>query len=81
MEEPRWYTVMQKVCDHEGCDRGIDTGYALHRTSPKGKGQPFVGLCSEHYTGKPNPVAQVIEDANHARTEHTNGTHNRTSHR
>jgi hypothetical protein len=57
---------MQRVCDYEGCERGIDTGHALHRVSPKGKGQPFVGMCSEHYAGTPDPVAQVIEDANRA---------------
>jgi hypothetical protein len=58
---------MSYVCDHEGCDRGISTGHALHRVSPKGPGQQFAGLCAEHYVGTPDPVAQAIEDANHGR--------------
>jgi hypothetical protein len=55
---------MQMTCDHEGCDKGIATGHALHRVSPKPG--PFIGLCAEHFAGVPDPVAQIIEDANHA---------------
>lgn len=55
---------MQRVCDHDGCPKGIATGHALHRVSPKGPGQKFIGLCTEHFAGTPDPVAQVIEDAN-----------------
>lgn len=58
---------MAYVCDHEGCRKGIASGHALHRVSPTGPGQQFVGLCSEHYAGTPDPVAQAIEDANHGR--------------
>lgn len=57
---------MQRVCDHEGCENGIDTGHALYRVSPKGPGKPFVGLCSEHYVGDVDPVTPIIEQANHA---------------
>lgn len=53
---------MQRVCDYEGCENGIDTGHVLYRVSPKGKGQCFVGLCKGHYVGETIPVAEVIED-------------------
>lgn len=59
---------MQRVCDYEGCTNGIETGHALHRVSPKGKGMPFVGMCDEHYIGQPDPVAQVFQRANHRGT-------------
>lgn len=55
---------MQRTCDHEGCVNGIDSGHALYRVSPKGPGQPFVGLCSEHYVGERDPVSPIIEEAN-----------------
>jgi hypothetical protein len=55
----------QRVCDYEGCTKGIDTGHALYRISPKGKGEKFVGLCEENYVGEPEPVAKIIEQANH----------------
>jgi hypothetical protein len=53
---------MNRICDHEGCDRGIHSGHALYRTSPKGT--PFVGLCEVHYAGEPDPVARLIEQSN-----------------
>lgn len=55
------------VCDYEGCENGIDTGHALMRVSPKGKGQPFVGLCEKHYAGRVDPVAKVFQDDNRRR--------------
>ena len=62
---------MQRVCDFEGCERGIATGHALHRVSPKG--EPFVGLCAEHFAGEPDPVAAVVEQANRPRGENNRG--------
>lgn len=56
-------------CDYEGCKNGLETGHALYRTSPKG--EPFVGLCSEHYAGPEDPVAAAIEDHNRRRREAT----------
>lgn len=50
------------TCDRMGCQRGIATGHALFRTSPKGG--PFRGLCSLHFKGELEPVAKAIEDAN-----------------
>lgn len=64
---------MQKVCDHQGCTNGIDTGHALYRVSPKGPGQPFVGLCSEHYAGEVDPVSPLIERANQRAAEREEG--------
>lgn len=58
-------STIQQVCDFEGCEKGIATGHALHRVSPKPG--PFIGLCAEHYAGTPNPAAQAVEDANHGR--------------
>ncbi len=55
---------MQTVCDHEGCERSIASGDALHRVSPKGS--PFVGLCTEHHAN-PEAVAVIIENANRGR--------------
>ena len=52
-------TAMQ--CDHEGCDRSTEDGYALHRVSPKG--EAFVGLCTEHHAN-PEIVAVWIEQHN-----------------
>lgn len=53
------------VCAEEGCERGIATGHALYRISPKGPGQKFIGKCEEHFKGEPNPVAKVFEEDNH----------------
>jgi hypothetical protein len=50
------------ICDRLGCHRGIATGHALFRTSPKG--QTFRGLCSLHFEGPLEPAAKAIEDAN-----------------
>lgn len=55
---------MQRVCDHEGCEKGIDTGHTLNRVSPKGKGMPFVGMCDDHYVGPVDAVAKVFQDHN-----------------
>ncbi len=52
------------VCAHPGCEKGIETGHALHRISPTGPGQKFVGMCGEHFQGEPDPVAQAFEDDN-----------------
>lgn len=57
---------MKRECDYEGCTKGIATGHALHRVSPKGPGQEFVGMCDEHYAGRPDPVAMVFQRDNHA---------------
>lgn len=54
------------TCDYEGCEHGIETGHALYRVSPKG--EPFVGLCEEHYAGEPDEIARTIEQANRRRT-------------
>lgn len=55
---------MKMTCDYPGCERGIATGHALYRVSPKGPGKPFVGMCREH-AGQPyDPVTQVFEDDN-----------------
>lgn len=63
------------VCDYEGCENGIATGHALHRVSPKGKGQKFIGMCDDHYVGHPDPVAHTIQQANHqARALRQEGT-------
>lgn len=35
-------------CARPDCDRGVRTGHVIYRISPKGKGEPFVGLCEEH---------------------------------
>lgn len=52
------------VCDAFDCERGVITGHALYRVSPKG--ERFVGLCEEHYAGEPEPVAKMIEERNRA---------------
>jgi hypothetical protein len=56
---------MKRTCIKPGCERGIATGHALHRTSPKG--EEFVGACTEHaseYQATVEPVAQIIEEEN-----------------
>jgi hypothetical protein len=53
---------VQRVCDHEGCENGIDTGHTLNRVSPKPG--PFVGMCDEHYIGPVDPVAKAFQDDN-----------------
>lgn len=35
-------------CAAEACERTRDDGH-LERTSSKGRGCPFVGLCADHY--------------------------------
>lgn len=52
-------------CTEDGCGRGPATGYALHRTSPKGK--DFEGRCTEHFEGEPDAVAVAIEQDNQRR--------------
>jgi hypothetical protein len=47
-------------CTEEGCERGPETGDALHRTSPKG--ELFEGKCTEH-APDPEPLAVLIERA------------------
>lgn len=37
-------------CVVKGCGRHPKDGWAILRISPKGKGQPFRGMCSEHYS-------------------------------
>ena len=58
-------------CEFPGCNRGLATGHALYRTSPKG--QPFFGRCAEHMGEPVDPgvrlITQVIEDDNHRTTD------------
>ena len=42
--------------DRTGCSNGLLTGHALYRVSPKG--DPFVGLGSDHCTG---PLEELVE--------------------
>lgn len=56
-DQPSRYT-----CAKDGCERGVRSGHALYRTSPKG--ELFQGRCEEHFDGEPEPVAQMIEDRN-----------------
>lgn len=50
------------MCAFPGCERGVPTGHALNRTSPKG--EDFEGMCWEHFEGEPEPIAQLIEEHN-----------------
>lgn len=50
------------VCVEVGCSRGIATGFALYRTSPKG--EMFEGKCEEHFDGEIEPIAQMVEQRN-----------------
>lgn len=49
-------------CIQLNCERSTDKGYALYRVSPKG--QDFEGMCEEHLTSDPEPIAQMIERRN-----------------
>lgn len=42
LERPMW------ECAARGCEKTVEDGIVLTRVSPKGPGQPFVGLCDEH---------------------------------
>jgi hypothetical protein len=58
---PMWH------CAAAGCERSIDDDY-LQRISPKGKGRPFVGLCSACFTRRrrvllKEAAAALLEDA------------------
>lgn len=44
------------VCWWDGCDLSAAVA-AIHRTSPRGPGRPFEGLCSEHYREAGYPKA------------------------
>lgn len=55
------------TCADEGCDRGVRSGHALYRVSPKG--EDFAGKCEEHFAGEPEPIAQAIERRNHGRED------------
>jgi hypothetical protein len=60
------------TCAKDGCERGPANGDALHRISPKGPGQKFVGLCTEHMReagGQPEALAVLIEEHNHGRVD------------
>lgn len=58
---------MQMTCDREGCEVDVRKGGTLYRVSPKG--EPFVGLCSDHYAGPEDPIAAAVEDHNRRRQE------------
>jgi hypothetical protein len=45
----------------DGCVR-TDADTAILRTSPKGKGKPFEGMCPEHYAEWTDPATWAAEN-------------------
>jgi len=56
---------MTPKCVKKDCPKGVSTGHALQRISPKG--EDFVGVCEDHATEFDvvlDPLAKIIQDNN-----------------